>query len=318
MKTILIDRYGPPDVLDYRDRDLPVAKGDRVLVNVIASSVNPVDWKVRRGDFGLISGFDFPKALGSDVAGIVEAVGDSVETFQPGDEVFGFISPLEGGAYAEYLTIPAENLAAKPTRLSFAEAAAVPLAGLTAMQALLDLGELRPGFSVLINGASGGVGSLAVQLAKAFEANVTGVCSAGNQGMVSQLGADQVIDYTETDFTRQDLPKYDLIFDAVGKRSFAECSQVLTSEGIYVSTLPTVELVGAITQTFFFPGPKARLVLAQPKSRDLNSLAELLDSGKVKAVIDRTYALDDIAQAHRYSESQRAVGKIVITIGNRQ
>ncbi|MFO8038876.1 MAG: NAD(P)-dependent alcohol dehydrogenase [Sodalinema sp.] len=195
MKAILIDRYGNPDVLEYRDRDLPVAKGDHVLVKIMASSVNPVDWKVRRGDFGLVSGFNFPKALGSDVAGIVEAVGDDVETLQPGDEVFGFISPLEGGAYAEYLIIPAENLAAKPTRLSFAEAAAVPLAGLTAMQSLLDLGELRPGLSVLINGASGGVGSLAVQIAKAFEANVTGVCSASNQDLVSQLGADQVIDY---------------------------------------------------------------------------------------------------------------------------
>jgi NADPH:quinone reductase-like Zn-dependent oxidoreductase len=316
MKAILIDRYGTPDVLEYRDRDLPVAKGDHVLVKVMASSVNPVDWKIRRGDFGLVSGFNFPKALGSDVAGIVEAVGDDVETLQPGDEVFGFISPLEGGAYAEYLTIPAENLAAKPTRLSFAEAAAVPLAGLTAMQSLLDLGELRPGLSVLINGASGGVGSLAVQIAKAFEANVTGVCSASNQDLVSQLGADQVIDYTETDFTRADFPKYDIIFDAVGKRSFAECSQVLTSEGIYVSTLPSIELLGAITQTFFLPGPTARLILAKPKSRDLKSLADLLDSSKVKAVIDRTYPLTEIAQAHRYSESQRAAGKIVITVRN--
>jgi NADPH:quinone reductase-like Zn-dependent oxidoreductase len=316
MKAILIDRYGPPDVLEYRDRNQPIAKGHHVLVNVMASSVNPIDCKIRGGDFRLLSGFHFPKALGSDVAGTVEAVGEAVEEFKPGDEVFGFSPPLNGGAYADYIAISAENLTHKPPRLSFIEAAAAPLAGLTAMQALLDLGKLRPGLSVLVNGASGGVGSLAVQLAKAFEAQVTGVCSGRNQKLVADLGADQVIDYTETDFTRQDLPNYDLIFDAVGKRSFSQCSQVLTPQGIYISTLPSLELFAAIAQTFLLPGPKAYLVSVEPNSRDLKSLAELLDSGKVKAIIDRTYPLTEIAQANRYSESQRAAGKIVITVRN--
>lgn len=318
MKAILINRYGTPDVLEYRDRDRPVVKSDQVLVKVMASSVNPIDCKIRRGRLKVVSGFNFPKVLGSDVAGTIEAVGEAVEDFQPGDEVFGFNPPIKGGAYADYISISANNLAPKPTRLSFLEAAAAPLVGLTAMQTLFDLGKLRPGLSVLVNGASGGVGSLAVQIAKAFEAQVTGVCSGPNREFVTGLGADQVIDYTETDFTHpdlpQDLPKYDIIFDAVNKRSFSQCSRVLTPEGIYVSTWPNLKLFVAIARTVLLPGRKARLISVTPNGRDLRSLAELLDSGKVRVIIDRTYPLTEITQAHRYSESERATGKIVLTM----
>lgn len=313
MKAVFIDRYGNPDVLDYRDTQPSIPTGDRVLVKVVASSVNPVDWKIRRGDLSLLSGFEFPQRLGADVAGIVEDVGDAVTQFQPGDAVLGFTHPIGGGTYAEFVILPEHHLAPKPEPLSFTEAAAVPLAGTTALQSLLDLGELRPGMSVLVNGASGGVGSLAVQIAKAFNTTVTGVCSTHNLELVRSLGADAVVDYCETDFTRNSI-QYDLIFDAVGKLSFAQCARVLTSEGIYVSTLPSPELFLAMAQTFMLPGKKAKLVLAEPKSRDLQSLAELLEAEQIRVILDRTYPLSEIREAHRYSETGRAIGKIVLLV----
>ncbi|MGC9505305.1 NAD(P)-dependent alcohol dehydrogenase [Baaleninema sp.] len=315
MKAVTIDRYGSPDVLQYRDIETPVPKGDRVLVKVRASSVNPVDWKIRRGDLALLSGFDFPLRLGADVAGVVEAVGDSVSLFQPGDEVFGFANPVNGGSYAEFVALPESQLALKPRNIGFEAAAAAPLAGLTAMQSLLDLGGLRPGLSVLVNGASGGVGSFAVQIAKAFSATVTGVCSGANVDLVRHLGSDRVLDYTREDFTRQS-DRYDIVFDAVGKSTFSDCSRVLNPEGVYVSTLPSPELLAAIAQTFFFPGQKAKIVLAQRKHKDLKALAELIEAEKVKPQIDRTYPLSDIIEAHRYSETGRAKGKIVLTVEN--
>ncbi|MBP0000444.1 MAG: NAD(P)-dependent alcohol dehydrogenase [Cyanobacteria bacterium SID2] len=313
MKAVTIDRYGSSDVLQYRDVEQPVPTGNAVLVRVRASSVNPIDWKIRRGDLALLSGFDFPRPLGADVAGIVEAVGDTATQFQPGDEVFGFGNPLNSGTYAEFATLPESQLALKPKNVSFEEAAAAPLAGLTAMQALLDLGELRPGCSVLVNGASGGVGEFAVQIAKTFSATVTGVCSEANLEIVRHLGADAVIDYTREDFTHQ-AARYDLVFDAVGKRTFTDCRRVLKPEGIFVSTLPSPELLASIAQTLLFSGQKAKLILAQPKSRDLQALCELMEDGKVKSQIDRTYPLSEIAAAHNYSETGRAKGKIVLTV----
>lgn len=315
MKAVLFDRYGTPDVLQYRDCDRPVPTGDRVLVRVAASSVNPVDWKIRRGDLALLSGFEFPKSLGCDVAGWVEEIGDDVTQFQPGDAVFGFTDPVSGGTYAEYALLPQHHLAPKPDHLDFVEAAAAALAGVTAIQSLLDLGELRPGFSVFVNGASGGVGSLAVQIAKAFDATVAGSCSAANLDLVRGLGADRVVDYRETDFTREEA-QYDLIFDAVGKQSFFNCTRVLAPSGTYVSTLPSAELFAAIAQTFFLPGQSAKLVVTEPKRRDLQSLAELLTTEKVRVALDRTYPLAEMEAAHRYSQTERAAGKIAIVVSS--
>lgn len=313
MKAVVIDRYGSPEVLQEREVEKPSPQGDRVLVRVHSSSVNPVDWKIRQGDLQLLSGFRFPLLLGCDFAGVVEAVGSEVSQFQIGDEVYSFTNPLGGGAYAEYVSVPAASLALKPHNMTFEEAAAVPVAGLTALQGLVDEGQLRPGQKVLINGASGGVGTFAVQIAKAMSAEVTGVCSTKNLELVQSLGADRTIDYTQHNFT-QDTVQYDLIFDAVAKRSFSACQNILQPQGIYVSTLPAFENLGAMVQSLIFPGKKARFILAKPIPRDLNALRELIEAGKVRSIIDRTFPLSEIAAAHTYSETGRTVGKIAIAV----
>ncbi|ACK72808.1 Alcohol dehydrogenase zinc-binding domain protein [Gloeothece citriformis PCC 7424] len=313
MKAVVINRYGSADVLEYKEVEKPIPAADQVLVKVMASSVNPVDWKIRQGDLQLLSSFGgFPR-LGCDFAGVVEAIGNEVKSFKVGDEVYGLANPLSGGAYAEYITISESSMALKPNQATFEQAAAIPVAGLTAFQSLIELGQLQPGYQVLVNGASGGVGTFAVQIAKALYAEVTGVCSGKNREFVLGLGADFVIDYHQEDFTKQ-VKQYDLILDAVGKSSFQKCQPVLKPQGIYISTLPSVDTFLAIGQTFFFSGQKAKIVLAQPRRQDLNGLSQLIDQSKVKVIIDRVYPLSEIAEAHRYSETGRAVGKIVLSV----
>lgn len=313
MKAVVINQYGSPDVLRYQDVSTPTIKPDQLLVKIHASSVNPVDWKVRQGHLQLISGYNFPKVLGSDLAGEVVEVGGQVTRFRPGDQIYTFLNPLFGGAYAEYAAVPAAIAAYKPENMTYPEAAAVPIAGLTALQGLLDLGQLRPGQKVLINGASGGVGTYAVQIAKVMQAEVTGVCSTANLEFVKRLGADFVIDYTEVDFTQQNI-QYDVIFDAVGKQSFSACEKVLQSDGIYISTLPASDIMSATFQTLFFSKQKSKLVLAQPLRRDLDALRKWIEAGKIKSIIDRSYPLSEVSQAHIHSETGRTVGKIVITV----
>lgn len=312
MKAVVINQYGPSDVLQYQEVEKPAIASDELLVKVHATSVNPVDWKIRKGDLQLLSGYNFPIRLGSDFAGVVEAVGQQV-SFKLGDEVYGMVSPVNGGAYAEYIAVSESAVALKPSTMTFEQAAAVPVTGVTALQGLLDLGQIRAGQKVLVNGASGGVGTFAVQIAKAMLTEVTAVCSAKNSELVQNLGADSVIDYTQQDFTQQPT-QYDIIVDAVGKRTFSECEKVLKPEGVYVSTLPTPENLLQAAGRFFLPGKKAKLVLAQPRSRDLNALRELIEAGKVHSVIDRTYPLSEIIKAHDYSEKERAVGKIVLVV----
>ncbi|MBD2481164.1 NAD(P)-dependent alcohol dehydrogenase [Planktothrix sp. FACHB-1365] len=313
MKAIVIDQYGSPDVLRYQDIPTPTIKPDQVLVKIHASSINPVDWKIRQGLLQPLSGYNFPKVLGCDLSGEVVEVGEKATSWRVGDQVYTFVNPLFGGAYAEYVAVSATNLSYKPQNMTYTEAAGVPVAGLTALQGLLDLGQLRPGQRVLINGASGGVGTFAVQIATAMNAEVTGVCGTANVEIVKRLGAHTVIDYTQEDFTQQEI-QYDIIFDAVGKQSFFNCEKVLKPDGIYISTLPTVDNMGATLQTLFFSNQKCKLVLAQPSRRDLDALRDLIETGKVKTIIDRTYSLSDLAEAHTYSEMGRTVGKIVITV----
>ncbi len=313
MKAIVINQYGSPDVLRYEDIPTPTPKPDQVLVKIHASSINPVDWKIRQGLLQPLSGYNFPKMLGCDLSGEVVQVGEKATRWQVGDQVYTFVNPVLGGAYAEYVAVSAANLSHKPQNMTYAEAAGVPVAGLTALQGLLDLGQLRPGQKVLINGASGGVGTFAVQIAVAMNAEVTGVCGTANVDLVKGLGAHTVIDYTQEDFTQQAI-QYDIIFDAVGKQSFFNCGKVLQPDGIYISTLPTVDNMGATLQTLFFSNQKCKLVLAQPTRRDLDALRDLIETGKVKTIIDRSYPLSDVAHAHTYSEMGRTVGKIVITI----
>ncbi|MFM2060435.1 MAG: hypothetical protein RLZZ507_105 [Cyanobacteriota bacterium] len=312
MKAVVIRRYGDAEVLQYEEVEQPKIKPDQLLVKVHASSVNPIDWKTRKGMLSILTGNNFPLILGFDVAGEVVEVGSQVTRFKVGDAIYGSTS-FPGGAYAEFAAIP-ENLAApKPNNLTYEEAATVPLAALTALQALRDLGNIKSGQKVLINGASGGVGIFAVQIAKALDAEVTGVCSTKNLDLVRSLNADLVIDYTQQDFTKGNV-QYDIILDAVAKRAFSNCRKVLKPNGVYISTLPTPEVIIQGVLTAFLPGQKAKIVWEKPNSKDLVYLKELIENGKLRTVSDRTYPLQELAAAHQYSEGERTVGKIAIAI----
>ncbi|GAA6616669.1 NAD(P)-dependent alcohol dehydrogenase [Scytonema sp. NUACC26] len=313
MKAAVIYQYGSPEVLRYEEVELPKIQPNEVLVKVRASCVNPVDWKIRKGMLKFITGNKFPMILGFDLSGDVVEVGSQVKLFKPGDAIYGNVG-LKGGAYAEFTVVPETSAALKPTKMTYEEAASVPVAGLTALQSLRDLGNIQARQTVLINGASGGVGTYAVQIAKALGAEVTGVCSAKNVDLVKSLGADRVIDYTQQDFTQEIATQYDIILDAVAKQSFSSCQKVLKPHGTYVTTLPSFESVVQNVLTAIFPGQKARNVLAIPRTQDLNYLKELSEAGKLKTVIDRTYPLQEIVAAHTYSESDRVVGKIAIAI----
>ncbi len=322
MKAIICPTYGSPDVLQLQEVKKPTPEDDKVLVKVHAASVNAGDWRLMRADpflIRLMYGLRKPKCpiLGSDVAGRVEAVGQSVTQFQPGDEVFGDLSNSEFGAFAEYVAAPESALTHKPARLSFAQAAAVPLAAVTALQALRDKGKLQPGQTVLISGASGGVGSFAVQIAKALGAEVTGVCSTQKMEMVRSIGADHVIDYAREDFT-QSGQQYDLILGVGGSHPLSAYQRALKPEGSYV-------MVGGKTAQLFqamLLGPwlsrrgsqRLGTMLAQPNQQDLALVGELLEAGRVVSMIDQCYPLAETAEAIRYLESGHARGKVVINL----
>ncbi len=310
MKAVVIRRYGAAEVLQYEDVEQPKIEPTQLLVKVRASSVNPIDWKIRQGMLSLISGSKFPKILGFDVAGEVVAVGSGVTRFKPGDAIYGSTS-FPGGGYAEFAAVPENLVALKPANLNYEEAAAVPLAALTALQALRNEGNIQTGQNVLINGAAGGVGTFAVQIAKALGAVVTGVSSTKNLDLVKSLGADRVIDYTQQDFA-EDTAQYDIIFDAVGKRSLSQTKKVLKPNGIYITTIPSPEVFLESVLTAFLPIQKAKFILEKPNTQDLVYLKELIEAGKIRVVIDRTYPLQELAAAHNYSETGRAVGKIAI------
>ncbi|MCJ7458880.1 MAG: NAD(P)-dependent alcohol dehydrogenase [candidate division Zixibacteria bacterium] len=323
MKAIVYTKYGPPDVLELKEEEKPTPKEDEVLVKVHAASVNAGDWHILRGKpllirlmgFGLLKPKN--KILGSDIAGRVEAVGRNVKQFQPDDEVFGNISDCGWGGFAEYVCARENALALKPANISFEEAAAVPMAAITALQGLRDKGQIQPGQKVLINGASGGVGTFAVQIAKSFGAEVTGVCSTRNLDMVRSIGADQVIDYTREDFT-QSGQRYDLILAANGYHSISDYKRALSPKGTYVMT------GGSLAQMFqaMLLGPwismtgskKMGSLMSKPNQKDLVFMKELLKAGKVKPVIDRRYTLSEVPEALRYLEEEHARGKIIITL----
>lgn len=313
MKAVIINRYGSPDVLQYTDIELPQIKSDELLVKIRASSVNPVDWKIRKGIVPLI-GKKFPMILGMDLAGDVVQVGDNVTGFQVGDGVYADIGRLPGGAYGEYAAVSAKAVALKPGNISYEEAAVVPIAGLTALQCLRDFGQIKQGQKILINGASGGVGTFAVQIAKAWETEVTAVCSGKNIELVKTLGADRVIDYTQEDFT-QDSEQYDIILDAVANQSLSKCADILHPQGIYITTYPTPRNLWETFMTIFTSGKKSKFIfLVKSSGEDLAYLNSLIECGKIRSVIDRTYHISDIAAAHRYSEEGHVVGKIAIAL----
>jgi NADPH:quinone reductase-like Zn-dependent oxidoreductase len=322
MQAIVQDRFGPADVLELREVDQPEAGQGQVLVRVRAASVNPADWYamagipwVARPQMGLRK----PRTgrVGLDLAGEVAAVGPGVTRFQPGDEVFGAAT----GTLAEYAVASEDALVGKPANLSFEQAAAVPVAGLTALQGLRDKGRLQAGQQVLVNGASGGVGTFAVQVAKALGAEVTGVCSTRNVAMVGSLGADRVIDYTREDFTRTDR-RYDLLLDVAGSRPWSACRRVLTPRGILVLVgapkgsrlLGPVDHLLKVRLASLRASQKVVFFISKALQRDLEALAELLAAGKVTPVVERAYALPDAADAFRHLGEGHAQGKLVITV----
>ena len=328
MKAIQFTQYGGPEVLQFKEVEKPTPKDDEVLIHVHTASVNPTDWHRMTGTPPMVRkrhGEPAPTNphLGTDVAGVVVAVGKDVIHVEPGDEVFGWAI----GSYAEYARAVERNLMHKPSNVSFEVAAAVPVAGLTALQGLRDHGQIKSGQTVLVNGASGGVGTFAVQLAKAFATHVTGVCSTGNVNLVRSIGADEVIDYTQRDFTEASR-HYDLILDTVGNHSIEDYERCLKPEGICVLVGATEALIaqmearsGSDFFTLVMEGnkptegtPKIVPMLARFTRDDLTILGELLESGKVVPVIDKTYCLEQTAEAMAYLETKRARGKILITI----
>lgn len=322
MKAIIYTNYGSPDVLQLKEIEKPTPKENEVLVKVHAAAANPADWHLMRAEpfvARLENGLLKPKhtRLGADVAGRVEAIGKNVTQFRVGDEVFGELPLNALGSYAEYVAVPETLLALKPARLSFEQAAAVPLAGFTALQGLRDKGKLQPGQKVLINGASGGVGTFAVQIAKTLgAAEVTGVCSTRNLELVRSIGADKVIDYTQTDFTKSG-QKYDLIFDAVGNRSVADLKRALTPTGI--GSVAGFTSMALLFQHMLLGGKKVGMMAtAKANQKDLLILKELLETGKIVPVIDRRYPLSETAEAIRYLESGRARGKVIVTVVEKQ
>ena len=325
MKAIVYHTYGSPDVLRLEEIDKPVPKENELLVKVRAASVNPLDWHFMEGSPYIIRligiGLFKPKVaqLGVDFAGTVEAVGSKVTQFKSGDDVFG----AKTGAFAEYLCVSADRVALKPANLTFEQAASVPVAAITALQGLRDGGKIQPGQKVLINGASGGVGTFAVQIAKAFGADVTGVCSTRNVDMVRKLGASQVIDYTKEDFTSSG-QHYDVILDNVANRSLLECRRILNPGGRYVliggGGVNDNRWVGTLARPLKalvlsrFVTQDMGMLLADISPQDLNTLRDLMQSGKVTPVIDRTYTFNQIPEALRYLEEGHARGKVIISL----
>ncbi len=324
MKAVTYHEYGPPSVLALEDVERPVANDGEVLVRVVASAVNPGDWDVMHGEPMVLrpsTGFVKPKnhVLGLAVAGRVEEVGAGGEGFRPGDAVFG---EIRHGGFAEYASVPTKALAPMPANLTFEQAAAVPVVGPTALAALRDVGQVQPGQKVLINGAAGGVGTFAVQIAKVFGAEVTGVCSGRNADLVRSIGADHVVDYTLEDFTAGGR-RYDLIFDNVGNRPMADCRRALAPKGTFIPNsnkgggrwlggfLPRAARAIAVTP---FVSQRLRPFAATSDSKELVAMTELIEDGQVTPIIDRTYPLAETAAALAHYGEGHAAGKIVILV----
>jgi NADPH:quinone reductase-like Zn-dependent oxidoreductase len=323
MKALVYDKYGSPDVLELRAVDRPVVTDDGVLVRVHAFSVNPVDWHTLTGTPYMVrmqAGLRKPKreVLGVDFAGTVETIGRNVKRFQPGDEVFGGRT----GAFAEYVCVPEDRaIVLKPANVTFEQAASVPVAAVSALQGLRDKGRIQPGQKVLINGASGGVGTFALQIAKSFGAEVTGVCSTGNVDIARSIGADHVIDYTGENFTLGE-QRYDLMLDIAGNRSWSDCKRVLNHNArlVVVGGPKTNRWIGPLSQLVKLRlaslGGSRRVVpfLAKINKEDLEVLQRLLEAGTVTPVIDRRYELTEVPEALRYLGDGHAKGKVVINI----
>lgn len=318
MKAVVYEKFGSPDVLEYKEVEKPTVKEDDILVKIHASSMNAVDWHIRipTPSFARLMGgsaktlFMKPRfpILGADFAGKIESVGKNIEQFKIGDEVFGAV---KAGCHAEYICVSEKDTVLKPVNMTFEQAAAVPTCGFMALQGLRDHGNIKSGQNVLINGASGGVGTFAVQIAKSFGAEVIGVCSTRNLGLVKNIGADEVIDYTKEDFTKNG-ESYDLIFDVVAKSSFSKCKDSLKSEGVYVSTVFGLRPILRKFWTSMTSSKKMIPYLGKFNKEAIIFVRDLIEAGKVTSVIDRVYPLSEAAEAHRYVEKGHARGKVIL------
>jgi len=312
MQAIGFRRYGAASVLEQIDVPRPTIKDDDVLIRVAAASVNPADWRLRSGQFKRFMRTPFPFIPGSDVAGVVAEVGPTVTRFRPDDAVYAMLPTALGGGYAQYAAVAEQNVACMPSNISFAEAAATPLTALTALQALCDKAALKPGQRVLINGASGGVGTFAIQIAKAMGANVTAVASSRNEDLIRSLGANEFRDYAQDDITTGQA-RYDVVFDAANTFPWRKAGRVLHRGGTLVSVNPILALP-PLRLVAWLGGWRLRSLFVRPGGRDLEALNTWIEHGQVRVVIEQCYPLANAADAHRRSETQRVRGKLVLVV----
>ena len=307
MKALVINEYGPPDVLKLQETALPMPGNNEVLVRVHAAGINPVDFKIRSGSLKWVMKNKFPRVLGMDIAGVVEKAGKK-SVYKPGDKVFAML-PASGGGYAEFVTVKEKYLARIPDEINMKEAAGTPLAALIALQGLGKGGGIKSGDRVLINGASGGVGSFAVQIARAMGAEVWAVSSTRNQDFVYSLGADTVIDYTTENFTKAGT-RFAMVFDAVAKSSFGKCRKILDKKGIYVTTIPGPGLMMNAGLNFM-RRKKAAFIMVKPSGDDLEIISDMISRGLIRSYVQQSFLLEEGPEAHRMIETERVRGKIV-------
>ncbi len=313
MKKIIYEVYGEADVLKVLDFETTEPSEGESLIKVMAAGLNPVDYKIRNGSLKFIYRAKLPRTPGGEISGIVEKTGSNQSAFKPGDKVYAML-PISIGGYSEYVNVNEYLLSRMPEKISFNEAAVIPLAGLTALQALRDKGNISKGMKVLINGGSGGVGMFAIQIAKAFGAEVTAVCSGKNTSFVKSFGADHVIDYEKEDFTKL-TSKFDIVLDAVAKSSFGKCQKILAKKSVFITTIPSPPVM---LRQIFNPlvNKKTFGILTKPLSKDLDFLTELIAQGKLKASIEKAYSLEQAAMAHKHIETGRVKGKLVIEMNH--
>lgn len=311
MKAAVIEQYGDSKQFIVKEIPKPTVGDHELLIKINASSVNPIDWKIRSGAIKYIYPLQFPAVLGFDLAGEVEAIGAAVKQFKVGDAVYTCSNKKAGEGYAQWIALDESTVSLKPSAMNFKEAASVPLAAMTALQALQEKSHVKAKDNVLVIGASGGVGMFAVQIAKALGARVTAVCSTRNIDFVKSLGADEVIDYTKTK-PLAGPQLYEVIFDCVGTESYLQAKQKLTTQGVYVTTLPTF-LVMAQSLINRFTSKQGKFILLRKNKQDLDTITQLIDEKKLVTYIDSEFTLDDIALAHQRSETHKAIGKIIVT-----
>ena len=317
MRAVEYDRYGSPEVLKVRDVSPPQIGSDEILIRVHAAGVNPKDVFVRKGRFKHLIGNRFPRRVGYDFAGEILEIGKKIDKFKAGDQVYGMLNNWDGGSCVEYLVAKVGEMALMPCRLGFEEAAVVPLAGQTALQALRDLGGLKEGDRVCINGSSGGVGLFALQIAKTFGAVVTSICSTRSVRLCAENGADEVVDYTKTSI-ESTTSAFNIFFDVFGNKSFGKVKHLLTSHGAYITTVPNLKNIVWHLATILALGKRARLVWVRSNEKDLALLSQWMADQKIRPLIDKVYRLDEVIEAHEYIQSKRVQGKVVLRIHRRE